>query len=311
MSFALLYRSSTPHAERWRSGLERLIPDLDFRTYPEIGKPEDVRAALVWNPPHGLLASLPNLGLVISLGAGVDHILNDPHLPHDVPVVRLVDPHMVVQMSEYVVMQVLRLYRQDLAYAEQRREKVWRELPQKPPGEWRIGILGLGQYGSDAALKLKAFGFDVAGWSRRPKTIEGVRCYDGAAGLTAMLARTDILICLLPLTPETTGILDARAFAALPQGASIINVGRGSHLVEADLVAALDSGHLYAAVLDVFSEEPLPAASPIWSHKRIIMTPHIAAATNPPTAVAIVADHIHRLRDGRTLQHVVDRERRY
>jgi glyoxylate/hydroxypyruvate reductase A len=311
MSFALLYRSGSPHGARWKSGLEQLVPGLEFRAYPEVGRVEDIRAALVWNPPPGLLASLPNLGLVISLGAGVDHILNDPHLPPEVPVVRLVDPHMVVQMSEYVTMQVLRLFRQDLDYAEQRRDKVWHERPQKSAGECRIGILGLGQYGADAALKLKALGFDVAGWSRRPKAIEGIRCFDGAAGLGDMLARTDILVCLLPLTPETTGILDAKAFAMLPKGASVINVGRGAHLVEADLVAALDSGHLDAAVLDVFRQEPLPVESPIWTHKRIIMTPHIAAMTNPPTAIAIVADHLHRLRDGRAPQHVVDRERRY
>lgn len=311
MSFALLYRSGSPYGDRWKSGLERLVSGLDFRAYPDIGKVEDIKVALVWNPPHGLLASLPNLGLIVSLGAGVDHILNDASVPQEVPIVRLVDPHMIGQMSEYVLMQVLRLHRQDLAYAAQQREIVWRELPQRATAECRVGILGLGQYGTDAALKLRAHGFDVAGWSRRPKAIEGVRCFDGATGFAEMLARTDILVCLLPLTAETTGILDAKAFALLPQGASIVNVGRGSHLVEADLLAALDSGHLGGAVLDVVREEPLPPEHPIWRHPRIILTPHIAAVTNPPTAVAIVADHINRLREGRELQHVVDRQRRY
>ena len=202
-------------------------------------------------------ASPPNLNLIVSLGAGVDHLLGDPGLPQEVPIVRLVDPGMVAQMSEFVLMQVLRLFRQDLAYAAQQREIEWCELPQKAAAECRIGILGLGQYGTDAALKLRAHGFDVAGWSRRPKAIEGVRCFDGAAGFAEMLARTDILVCLLPLTPETTGIR-CQGLALLPQGASIINVGRGAHLVEPDLLAALDSGHLRGAVLDVFRQEPLP-----------------------------------------------------
>jgi glyoxylate/hydroxypyruvate reductase len=310
MSFALLFRSSS-NVDRWKTGLERAVPGLEFRVYPEIGRVEDIAVALAWKPPHGLLASLPNLRLIVSLGAGVDHILDDPGLPRAVPIVRLVDPGMVAEMSEFVLMQVLRLHRRDLDYAAQQRERVWRELRQPPVAERRIGILGLGEYGTDAALKLRAHGFDVAGWSRGPKTIEGVRCFDGAAGFAAMLARTDILVCLLPLTPETTGILDRRAFAMLPQGASVINVGRGAHLVEADLLAALDGGHLGGAALDVFHEEPLPANHPIWRHPRIIVTPHVAAATNPSTGIAIVADQINRLREGRALRHVVDRTRQY
>lgn len=311
MSISLLYRSASPYAELWKSELERRVPGLDFRAYPEIGDKEDIAVALVWKPPRGLLASLPRLKLIVSLGAGVDHLLGDPELPRDVPIMRLVDPYMVAQMSEYVLMQVLRLHRQDLAYAAQQRDEVWRELPQPEAAQRRVGILGLGQFGANAAATLRAHGFDVAGWSRRPKTIDGVTCHHGEAGFAAVLARSDILVCLLPLTSETSGILDKHAFALLPKGAMVINVGRGSHLVEEDLLAALDTGQLGGAALDVFRDEPLPQGHPIWRHPRIIVTPHIAAVTNPLTGAQIVADAIHRLREGRSLSNLVDRALRY
>src|SRR5258708_21637812 len=169
MSFPLLYRSSSSYAERCQAALARFVPDLDFRVYPEIGDPAAVDMALVWKPPHGVLATLPNLKLIASLGAGVDHILDDPALPRHVPIMRLVDPHMVTAMSEYVLTQVLRLHRQDPTYLAQQRALVWLEQRQKNAGECRVGILGLGQFGADAAVKLAALGFDVAGWSRRAK----------------------------------------------------------------------------------------------------------------------------------------------
>jgi glyoxylate/hydroxypyruvate reductase A len=308
---ALLFRSSSDYVPVWRSELLRLVPDLDFRLYPDIGKAADIEAALVWNPPRGLLGSLANLKLVISLGAGVDHLLADPELPRQVPIMRLVDPAQIAQMSEFVLMQVLRLHRQDLTYAAQQRDRVWRELAQPAAAERRIGVLGLGQYGADAAGKLRALGFDVAGWSRGPTTIAGIPCFHGKAGFAALLARTDILVCLLPLTAETAGILDAAAFALMPRGAMIVNVGRGGHLVEADLLAALGAGQLNGAALDVFGTEPLPSDHPIWSDPRIILTPHVAAISNPLTAAPLVADALQRLRDGKPLLNLVDVERQY
>jgi glyoxylate/hydroxypyruvate reductase A len=308
---ALLFKTTSPHAALWRSELTRLVPGLDIRFFPEIGDKRDIDCAVVWAPPHGLLATLPGLKLIISLGAGVDHLLADPALPRRVPIMRLVDPHMVAQMSEYLMLQVLRLHRRDLTYQAQQRERVWREHVQRPAAERRVGILGLGRYGADAAMKLKGLGFDVAGWSRSAKSLDGIRCFAGDAGLAALLKRTDILICLLPLTQETAGILDQRAFALLPRGAAIVNVGRGGHLVEADLLAALDGDQLDAAILDVFGEEPLPEDHPFWRHPRIVMTPHVAAATNPPTAAAIVADAINRMREGRPIADLVDFEREY
>lgn len=309
---ALLFKTSAPTAGLWREELCRLLPGLDFRVWPEIGNPRDIEVALVWHPPAGLLKSLPNLRLIASLGAGVDHLFADPELPPDVPIMRLVDPHMVQAMSEYVVLEVLRLHRHDLAYAAQQGAREWREhRPQPNAPERRVGILGLGQFGTDAALKLRALGFDVGGWSRRPKKVEGIRCHHGEAGLETLLRTTEIAVCLLPLTPATEGILGRRSFALMPRGAMIVNVGRGRHLVEADLLEALDSGQIGGAVLDVFHEEPLPPDHPFWRHPRIAVTPHIAALTNPATASAIVAGNIRRLRRGEALQDLVDRAQSY
>jgi glyoxylate/hydroxypyruvate reductase A len=305
MSRAILFRSSGD-AQRWKDELGRRLPDLDFRVHPQIGDPAEVEIAVMWKPPHGLLASLPNLKLIVSLGAGVDHLLDDPALPRRVPIMRLVDPHMVAAMSEYVLTQVLRLHRQDPTYLAQQRALVWLEQRQRNASECRVGILGLGQFGADAAVKLAALGFDVAGWSRRAKAIPGIASFHGEDGFAPFLARSDIVVCLLPLTGETQNILDARSFALMPRGAAIINVGRGGHLAEDDLLAALESGQIGGAVLDVFREEPLLEAHPFWRHPRVIVTPHIAAATNPPTAAAIVADNIRRLREGRPLCHLVD-----
>lgn len=307
----LLFRSSVDSAQRWQAAFSESLPDIEVRVWPDIGNPADIECAVVWRPPAGLLASLPNLKLIASLGAGVDHIFADPQLPRHVPVVRLVDPHMVQAMSEYVLFQVLRLHRQDVAYMAQQRRAEWRELLQPNAQERRIGILGLGLFGSDVGRKIAALGFDVAGWSRGAKALDGIRCFHGESGLGEMLARTDILVCLLPLTPATEKILCARTFVMMPRGAAILNVGRGRHLVEEDLVAALDSGQLSAAVLDVFHEEPLPKDHPFWRDERIVVTPHIAAATNPATAAWIIADNIRRAREGRPLLNVVDPAQQY
>jgi len=308
---ALLFQSSIDSAERWSTELHRLLPDLEIRVWPQIGNTGEIDVALVWRPPSGLLASLPKLKLIAALGAGVDHVLADPLIPAGVPVVRLVDPYMTAAMSEYVQLQVLRLHRQDPVYLAQQREHVWRERPQPNAAGRRVGVLGMGELGRDAALKLSVLGFDIAGWSRTERRLPGIVCFHAAEGLRALLARSEILVCLLPLTPATEGILDARLFAGLPSGAAIVNCARGQHLVEADLVAALDSGQLSAAILDVFRDEPLPPQHPFWSDPRILITPHVAAATHAPTAAPVVADNVRRLRQGRPLLHLVDRERGY
>ncbi|HEX3521998.1 MAG TPA: glyoxylate/hydroxypyruvate reductase A [Stellaceae bacterium] len=311
LPMALLFRSSVDSEARWKPQLARLMPELEVRIWPEIGDRAEIDYALVWRPEPGLLASLPNLKLILSLGAGVDHILTDPDLPRRVPIVRLVDPYMTDAMSEFVVLQVLRLHRHDLEYRAQQEEGIWQELDQKNAGERVVGILGFGELGQDAARKLKGLGFDVALWGRRPRTIEGLRGYAGSAGLPALLSRSEILVCLLPLTAETERILNASTFAMLPRGAALINAARGGHMVEEDLLAALASGRLSAAVLDVFRDEPLPAGHPFWRHPRIVVTPHIAAATHPPTAAPIILANIRRFEAGRPLLNQVDPAQEY
>ena len=308
---ALLFRSTVDSAARWRSQLTRLTQQLDIRVWPEIGDPAEIDYALVWRPEPGFLASLPNLKLILSLGAGVDHLLGDPRLPRHLPIVRLVDPHMTNAMSEFVVLQVLRLHRRDLDYRAQQQAGVWRELDQPNAAERRVGILGLGELGQDAGKKLKALGFDVAGWSRSEKAVAGVGSYAGAAGLPLLLGRSEILVCLLPLTAETEGILNARTLALLPRGAALVNAARGAHLVEEDLLAALASGQISAAVLDVFRDEPLPAGHPFWHHPRVVVTPHVAAFTNPSTAAPIILDNIRRFEEGLPLLNRVDPARGY
>ena len=312
---AILFKSTPAATARWRPFLTEAWPDRDLRFWPigGPGSPERaaIKYALVWHPEPGLLASLPNLRLILSLGAGVDHILRDPELPSGVPIVRLVDPYMTQAMSEYVALQVLRLHRHDFAYRAQQAVAEWREHEHKNAAERTVGILGFGTLGQDAAMKLKALGFDVAGWSRSGRKVAGLPSYGGAAGLDALLRRSEILVSLLPMTPETQGILCARLFARLPRRAGIVNAGRGQQLVETDLLAALDSGQLSAAVLDVFHEEPLPSAHPFWRHPRIVVTPHVAAETHPPTATKIIAHAIEDFEAGRPVANVVDREKGY
>ena len=308
---AILFRSTAAATARWRRLLGELMPEHEIRYWPDIGDRAAIEYALVWQPEPGLLASLPNLKLIVGLGAGVDHLLRDPSLPRTVPIVRLVDPYMTDAMSEYVVLSVLRLHRQDLDYLAQQRAGQWQEREQKNATERRVGILGFGTLGQDAGRKLRSLGFPVAGWSRAPKEIAGFATHAGPAGLDALLQRSEILVCLLPLTAATAGILNAATFARLPRGAGLVNVGRGDHLVEADLLAALDSGHLSGAVLDVFRDEPLPPEHPFWRHPRIIVTPHIAAETHPPTAAPLIRDAIRRCQAGLPVTHRVDFARGY
>ena len=308
---ALLIKTDIERGNAWTDALADNYPELKTYTWPYDGDPAAIEYALVWQPPAGELKRYPNLKAIFSVGAGVDHLASDPELPKNVPIVRMVEPGLTAGMTQYVVLSVLNHHRFMLDYAAQRREKVWEEIPQLAADARQVGMLGLGVLGRDALEKLKTFDFKLAGWSRSPKSISGVTCYHGSGGLDEFLAGSDILVCLLPLTPETEGILNAELFAKLPAGAAIINVGRGRHLVENDLLEALDSGRIGGATLDVFREEPLPEDHPFWDHPRIFMTPHIASMTIPSSAVRAVVANIQRLEAGEALQHVVDLERGY
>src|SRR5271154_7232889 len=303
---AILFRSGPAATARWRPPPGRLMPEHEIRCWPEIGDKAAIEYALVWQPEPGLLASLPNLKLIVGLGAGVDHLLRDPSLPTAVPIVLLVDPYMTDAMSEYVALSVLRLHRQDVDYLAQQRAGIWREREQKNAAERPVGILGFGTLGQDAGRKLKSLGFDVAGWSRGERRVAGFATYAGPAGLEALLRRSEILVCLLPLTAATVGILSAAAFARMPRGAGLVNVGRGGHLVEADLIAALDEGQLSGAVLDGAAEEPLPQDHPSWHPPPITLPPQVAAETTPPTAAPIIREAIRCCAAGLPVANRVD-----
>ncbi|MGD9511876.1 MAG: 2-hydroxyacid dehydrogenase [Geminicoccaceae bacterium] len=307
---AVLFHSPDDDAAAWRDALQARLPGLELRISPEFGDPAAIEAALVWRAPPGMLRGFPNLRLIQSLGAGVDGLLADPDLP-DVPLCRLVDGSMTRGMGEFVLALVLKYHRRLDHFAREQRAGRWSFALPEPPAATRVGIMGLGELGSHAAGVLAANGFAVRGWSRGAKELPGGTSFAGAAGLAPFLAGTDILVCLLPLTAATRGILSAELFAGLPAGARLINVGRGAHLVARDLLAALDGGRLAHASLDCFSEEPLPAGHPFWSHPSIDVTPHVAAFADPDSAVDAVADNLRRLRDGRPLLHLVDRARGY
>lgn len=308
---ALLFKSDVDRAEVWQEAIAACMPDLEFRNWPEVGDPAEIEFALVWHPPRGELAKLPNLKAIFSLGAGIDHLASDPDLPEGVPVVRMVDKGLTVGMTEFVTMAVLRHHREIHDYEIQQRQKVWKQLITPLAWQRKVGILGLGVLGSDAADKLKYLGFDVAGWSRSQKSLPGITCFSGSDGLKQFLQRSEILVCLLPLTEETKGILNAETLSHLPQGAYLVNAGRGDHMVSEDVLAALESGQLAAATLDVFPEEPLPEDSPFWEHPKVLVTPHGASITLPTTAAESVIEGIEAVRSGKPLQNVVNFERGY
>lgn len=297
--------------------MRRQGPDIDIRVWPdEMGNIEDITYAVAWLPPPHVLESLPNLKMIFSLGAGVDAILNDPTLPEGVPIARVAEPDLTMRMTEYVVMQVLMHHRQQRRFEENQRNRIWDCFPTHSASALAVGIMGLGVLGSDAAQKLASLGFKVAGWSRSRKTISGIECFAGSDEFDSFLKRTDILVCLLPHTPETTGLINGEVIAKLsrkgPFGAPIlINAGRGKQQVESDILAALDSGALYAATLDVFETEPLPQDSPFWSHPKVTLTPHAAADSDPDTITAYVLHQIRRHQTGLPVENIIDRKRGY
>jgi glyoxylate/hydroxypyruvate reductase A len=270
--------------------------------------------AVVWKPAADLFSRAKDLKVVFSGGAGVDHVLTLPGLP-DVPLVRFVDETLTTRMSEWIVLQCLLHLRQHRAYEALRRQRVWRELAQPEAKEITVGIMGFGVLGQDSAVKLKSLGFNVIGWSRTKKTIAGIETFD-ADGLDAFLGKTDFLVGLLPLTPETRGIFNTGLFTRLnrrgPFAAPVfINAGRGGSQVEADIVASLNDGTLAGASLDVFEQEPLPLESPLWGMERVFMTPHAAAASDVAALFRHVGAQIERLDQGQPLEHLVDKKSGY
>ncbi|MFW5969993.1 MAG: 2-hydroxyacid dehydrogenase [Halofilum sp. (in: g-proteobacteria)] len=306
----LLFRSPSDPAVAWTDALHLHDPGLEVRVWPDTGAVEDIEYALVWASPDGFLHDLPNLRVVFSLGAGVDHLMG-AQVPEGVDLVRMVDPALTEGMIEYVTYQVLRHHRHMAAYERQQTTAEWRIHPQIRPGERRIGLLGLGELGGACARTLGGLGFDVAGWARSSREIPGVTAVTGEDGLDWLLGRSDIVICLLPLTDATRGILDESLFRRMQPGSTLINAARGQHLVEDDLLIALGEGHLGHAVLDAFRDEPLPPGHAFWRHPHVTVTPHIASLTNPETGAAAVVHGIHADQAGEPIPHRVDRGRGY
>lgn len=305
-----LYKSDPVRGRVWQEVFAQRAPQLDFRIWPDAGDPGCVKFIAAWALPPLDLRDYPRLEVVFCTGAGIDK-LGLAQIPGNVQVVRMIEPGLTAGMVEYVTLAVLSLHRDWQAYASQQRERVWKELPVLPARARRVGVMGLGELGIAVTKALRGLGFNCHGWSRSPKRVTGVECHHGADGLDDFLSCCDYLVCLLPLTPQTRGLLNRRLFARLPRGAAVINVGRGAQLIQDDLVAALDEGQIGAAILDVCDPEPLPAGHPLWSHPRVVITPHIASETQPGTAAPAVLDNIARHQRGEPMLGLIDRQRGY
>jgi len=308
---AILFYSEIDDPNPWRQALARDLPDMAFRVWPDVGEVAEIAYALVWKPPPGMLRTLPNLKAILSLGAGVDGILRDAELPREVPLVRLVDAGLAQQMSEYALYGVLHFHRHMHRYAVQQRESQWHPLQPVGAAQRTVGVMGLGVLGSDFLRKLSPLEFRALGFSRTRRELPGVITFHGDEGLQPFLAKSEILVNLLPLTAQTERILNAKTLRWLPRGACIVNIARGGHIDEDALLAALDEGHIGGALLDVFDREPLAPAHRFWQHPRVFVTPHIAAQAIAELAVSQVIDNIQRIERGEAPLGRVEIERGY
>lgn len=307
----LLYHGLAERGRVWREIAARRVPEIPFlRWGHDDVDPHAVRYIAAWNAPPEFIAQFPNLEILFSVGAGIDQLPLDA-LPPQVRVVRMVEQGIITGMAEYIAMACLALHRDLPFFISEQRAGRWSYRHTRLASESRIGIMGLGELGRASLEMLKPLGFPLSGWSRSARAIEGVTCFSGKAGFDAFLAQSDILVCLLPLTDETRGILCRETFARMPLGSAIVNAGRGGHLVTDDLITALDSGQLRAAMLDVTSPEPLPEAHAFYRHPAIFLTPHVAAETRHETAGNVLADNLERLLAGEPLLGEVDRSRGY
>jgi glyoxylate/hydroxypyruvate reductase len=317
-ALALLVHGGTDNwsPARWKSRFDAVCPDRQVLQLTDAAfDPAEVHYATVWKPKPGELAAFPNLRVIFNLGAGVDALMADSSLP-GVPMVRIAVPDLTERMGEYVALHALMHHRQELYLRQSQRDKRWAPKTQWAAGAISVGIMGLGTLGAHSARVLKAIGFRVSGWSRSPKEIAGIKCFQGEGQFDAFLRQTDILVCLLPLTADTRHILNRRVFEKLnrdsPMGAPVlINAGRGGLQNETDILQCLDDGTLGGASLDVYSTEPLPPDSRFWTHPRVVLTPHNAADTDADEISKYVAQQIERFEAGGALENVVDRKRGY
>ncbi|HNP95408.1 MAG TPA: glyoxylate/hydroxypyruvate reductase A [Cyclobacteriaceae bacterium] len=297
--------------EPWIDALKQVDSSLDIRTFPNDTNREDITFALTWRHPYGIFKDYPNLKCISSMGAGVDHLLRDEELPHHVPITRLVDPYLAQDMAEFVLALVMNHLRDLNAFKLKQIQSIWKPASYQRIKDVTIGVMGVGAIGSKVAGELSRSGFKVIGWARSPKKDEKFSVYVGVREIADFLQQAQILVCVLPLTTQTKGILNKDVFKLLPKDAYVINVGRGEHLVDEDLLELISQGHLSGAALDVFTEEPLPATSSLWKHPRINVTPHIASLTDPQSVAPQIVENYHRAMEGRPLLNLVSRERGY
>lgn len=307
----IIFISETKAPLPWIQALKQHDPLLDIRIHGQDNQPDEVDFALAWNHPVGAFDTYPNLKVICSMGAGVDHLFKDPNLPKQAKICRIVDGQLATAMNEFLLALIMNHLRGLNTYQKDQFQKKWSPRPYLMIRDVTIGIMGLGQLGISLANFLTSFGFKVSGWSNSEKNIPEVSALAGASGLPEFLNQTDILVCLLPLTNETKRILNKETFKQLPKSAYIINVARGDHLVTDDLLEMIDNGHLSGAALDVFSEEPLPEKHPFWTHPNIHLTPHIASITNPASVASQILENYRRMKKGLPLLNEVSREKGY
>jgi glyoxylate/hydroxypyruvate reductase A len=306
----ILHCGDPTRGKAWAEIFARDLPQVPFRCWPDIGDGQEVRYLIAWTLSEEIIAALPNLEVLFSIGAGVDQ-LDLSLLPEHVRVVRMIEPGITTTMAEFVTMAVLALHRDLPALVAGQRSGTFPYLPVKMARERRVGFMGLGELGQAAIRMLSPIGFALSGWSRSPRQIEGVECFHGSEGMGAFLAQCDILVCLLPLTEETRGILCRETFAQMPKGACLINVARGGHLVQDDLIEALDNGQIGAAMLDVSTPEPLPETHALRAHPAVFLTPHIAGVTRIDTAVYALMDALRAVMAGQSVAGDIDRSKGY
>lgn len=295
----------------WKNALLEAEPSLKVYSYLEEHPLEEITMALIWKHPKGSLSVYPNLNCIASAGAGVDYIFEDDTAPRAIPITRIVDPYLAGDMSEHVLAVILAHIKNLNTYKLNQAAGIWKPLDYKRIKDLTVGIMGLGELGALTGLDLVKFGFPVSGWSRSQKNIQGVRTFAGENGLVPFLNSTDILVCLLPLTPETTGVLNKSLFEKLPKNAFVVNVARGGHLVDEDLIQALNDGHLSGACLDVYHQEPLPTTHPFWKHPKVHMTPHYASVSDTASVMPQIIENYNRLENGTTLLNQVNRKKGY
>ncbi|MDN6310040.1 MAG: 2-hydroxyacid dehydrogenase [Flavobacteriaceae bacterium] len=297
-------------SESWYAAFKEKNPDLDIQVYPDVDDAEGIEFAISWRHPEGLYKDFPNLKVIASMGAGVHHVLKDKTIPEDVEITRIVDENLTRDMSDFALLNTLFHIRNYNFYIGNQQEKEWETKAYQQPQKTKVGILGLGVLGRAVAEKLHKNNFQVSGWSKSKKKSDAFESYT-ADQFDDFIAERDILICLLPLTEDTEGILNYKNLKKLPRGAKLINLARGQHLVENDLIQLLDEGHLESAILDVFQEEPLPKESQFWAHPKVLITPHVASMTDPQSVVDQIYTNIQNVKSGKALLNRVDRSKKY